>query len=138
VAGHGRKEAYEGLKVAGKPPPARVRVAPDGDWLVPVLRGAAFKDDKEAEAYLLADNRVGELGGWDDLALADMLVELSPSDGEMLAGTGFDQSLVDGIQAARRANAGAAPPVTYKEFDESAADDVRYVECPQCKHNFPV
>jgi len=80
VAGHGRKEAYEGLKAAGKPPPGRVRVGPDGEWLVPVLRGAAFKDDKEAEAYLLVDNRLGEIGGWDEAALVESMRELDRAD----------------------------------------------------------
>lgn len=29
------------------------------------------------------------------------------------------------------------PNVDFKEYDESAADDVQYVECPKCGHKFP-
>jgi hypothetical protein len=42
---------------------------------VPVVRGVAFKNQKEADAYLLADNRQAELGGWDDVMLGEMLGE---------------------------------------------------------------
>lgn len=31
----------------------------------------------------------------------------------------------------------AALPSEFKEFNESAADDVKYLECPQCGHKFP-
>jgi hypothetical protein len=77
TAGHGRLETLQRAKESGAPPPARVRVDGEGNWLVPVLRGIAFKDDAEAEAYLLADNRLAEIGGWDDAALAAVLRDVS-------------------------------------------------------------
>jgi DNA modification methylase len=87
VAGHGRLETLQGQKASGEAPPARVKVGPDGDWLVPVVRGVAFKDDKEAEAYLLADNQTTALGAWDESSLAAMLQDLAAD--RPLEGTGF-------------------------------------------------
>jgi hypothetical protein len=35
-------------------------------------------------------------------------------------------------------NAGIVPPdIDWKEYDESAADDVEYIECPECGHKWP-
>ncbi len=68
VAGHGRLEALAKLKQEGKPRPTRIRES-NGEWLVPVLRGVGFKEAKEAEAYLIADNQTVMLGGWDDKLL---------------------------------------------------------------------
>lgn len=58
VAGHGRLDALVALRDAGRATPKRIlQRSPGTDWLVPVLRGVEFKDEREAEAYLLADNR---------------------------------------------------------------------------------
>jgi hypothetical protein len=66
VAGHGRCEAIQAIKVdTPDAPPARVKVDVDGEWLLPVIRGIAFKDERRAEEYLLASNRLSEIGGWD-------------------------------------------------------------------------
>jgi ParB-like chromosome segregation protein Spo0J len=72
VAGHGRLETLRKMKDSGKQPPPRIKVS-NGDWLVPVVRGVSFKNEKEAEAYLVADNRQVELGGWDEESLAELL-----------------------------------------------------------------
>src|SRR5580693_10811205 len=56
VAGHGRLRVLVDLKAAGKRAPKRVKVA-GGEWLVPVFRGVSFADEREAQAYLLADNQ---------------------------------------------------------------------------------
>lgn len=72
VAGHGRGEALERMKADGEPAPLRVRV--EGNrWFVPVLRGISFKNAAEAEAYLLASNRLPEAGGWDRNGVAAIL-----------------------------------------------------------------
>lgn len=78
VAGHGRLEALQAMRAAGQPAPDRVveRLGPGGAveaWLVPVVRGVSFSSDAEAEAYLIADNRLVEVGGWDAAELAEML-----------------------------------------------------------------
>ena len=90
VAGHGRLDTLAFIKRKGEEPPRGVKVE-GSNWLVPVLRGVAFKDPSEAEAYLLADNRLSEIGGWKRDILDSMLQEMVDVDG-LLEGTGFDIS----------------------------------------------
>jgi hypothetical protein len=93
-AGHGRREALIEMKEAGEPAPARIQVR-DGEWFVPVLRGVAFATDEDAEAYLLADNRLSDIGGYDEAELARVLADLKKTaDG--LQGTGYSE---DDLQA---------------------------------------
>lgn len=73
VAGHGRLEALLEMQADEEPPPARVKVGEDGGWLVPVVAGVSFASEREAEAYLLADNRLVEVGGWDAEKLTEIL-----------------------------------------------------------------
>lgn len=63
VAGHGRLESLIGMKNRKKPVPKRV-LEKDGEWYAPVLRGHDFENEEEAEAFLVADNRLVEIGGW--------------------------------------------------------------------------
>lgn len=91
VAGHGRLDALKALRDAGKEPPARVQRREDGEWLVPVVRGIAFNSDAEAEAYVLADNRLSEIGGWDGELLGTIIEDL-PDDLAEIAG--FDEDFV--------------------------------------------
>lgn len=88
VAGHGRLKALREMHEKGEPAPKDVTVV-DGEWLVPVQRGWASKDDAAASAYLLASNKTTELGGWDSKELDALLVELGA---DQLTGTGFDAS----------------------------------------------
>lgn len=92
VAGHGRLDALQAMKAQGRRPPERIRVQ-DSEWLVPVVRGVEFKDEREAEAYLLADNRTTELGGWDEERLTQILADLNAAG--TLDGTGYDGDDLD-------------------------------------------
>jgi hypothetical protein len=94
VAGHGRLEALLALKAEGGEAPARVKVGKGGAWSAPVLRGVSFESEREAEAYLLADNRLVELGGWDEKGLTDMLANL-----EDVRGIGWSVDEVAGMLA---------------------------------------
>lgn len=93
VAGHGRTEALAQKKARGDSPPTGIEVDESGDWLVPAVRGH-FKTAKEAEAYLLADNRWVELGGWDNDELVAMLQDLAV-DPDGLEGVGWDAEDLD-------------------------------------------
>tara|TARA_B100000287_G_scaffold432953_1_gene493493 strand:- start:804 stop:1451 length:648 start_codon:yes stop_codon:yes gene_type:complete len=91
VAGHGRIEALKQKKQFNEPAPANIKVDDEsGDWLVPVIRGVSFKSEEEAQAYLLADNRLVELGGWDTGALIEELEKIAEETS--LQGTGFDEA----------------------------------------------
>lgn len=110
VAGHGRSSAAAALKDEGpRPevdlqwPPANVVVRKDGTWCVPVMRGVHFSSVEEAEAYLLADNRLTEIGGWNDAMLADILRDLKSKD--LATGIGWSdrelKSLLDAVDPTR-------------------------------------
>jgi hypothetical protein len=92
VAGHGRKAALLKLKSSGGVPPDGVVVNEKDEWIIPVIRGWASKNDKEAEAYLIASNRLVELGGWDEKELASMMSGLHTED--LLSGVGYTSSEV--------------------------------------------
>ena len=91
VSGHGRIEALRALMKEPNTTPAGILIDDTGaqrQWLVPVQRGWASRDDTEAEAFIVAANRLVEVGGWDDLKLEAILKTLAT--GDALAGTGFD------------------------------------------------
>lgn len=96
VSGNGRRDVLMMLKSMGKPPPFGIKVDENNNWLVPVVRGLNFGDDDD-EAYLIADNRITELGGWDEGLLAEMLSDLAAL--EKLSGTGFDEEDVDKLMS---------------------------------------
>ena len=121
VAGHGRLEALLRRKLAGLPPPARVVATSNGDtWLVPVLRGVSFENKGEAEAYLIADNRLTEQGGWDTEALMAVVKDLTEA-GVPLDGTGFPADY-----AARLADSYEHTPTNRQEPER------KKVACPHC------
>lgn len=125
VAGHGRLDALQQAKAAGRAPPARVKVEA-GEWLIPVVRGVAFASDVDAESYLVADNRLTELGGWDDGQLAQVLADLAAQDA--LSGVGFDGDDLDALLKS------VSGPALGRELDESLAAGVSICNCPVCGH----
>jgi len=95
VAGHGRLDALQQMKTSGSKPPKGIIVEKDS-WLVPV-REYQFKNNQEREAYSLADNRLVELGGYNEEQLAQVLSDLAASGEELLIGTGFDGNDIDNL-----------------------------------------
>jgi hypothetical protein len=89
ISGHGRLELLRDRQAAGKAVPEGV-VVRDGQWLVPVVRGWASKDDGDARAVLVALNQVGPAGGWDSARLAVVLQAVS--EDQLLALTGFSEA----------------------------------------------
>lgn len=87
IAGHGRIEAAKLLGMA----------------TVPVLR-LEHMTEAEKRAYVIADNRLAELAGWDNDLLALELVAVAELDSEFdLALTGFDvaeiEALLNGLES---------------------------------------
>ena len=97
VGGHGRTESIRAARDAGQDPPEGVEVDDEGNWLVPVVTGWASKDDDEADAAVIALNRVGEKGGWDKEALVEMLANLTTTSN--LKGVGFSEGDLDDLIA---------------------------------------
>jgi hypothetical protein len=88
VVGHGRLESLQTLKSNGGTPPEGITTTADGHWHAPVIRGWSSRSDADAAAYLVADNRHTELGGWDHQALADLLDQVA--DPDLIDLTGWD------------------------------------------------
>jgi hypothetical protein len=91
VAGHGRIKQLTAMSAAGQDPPDGVDVDPDsGEWLVPVTRGWSSRSDAEAEAYLVASNKLTMNGGWDDERQLTQILSGLADEG-LLALTGFSE-----------------------------------------------
>jgi hypothetical protein len=77
VSGHERIETIELMRskgpIEGRPwPPRRVIERDDGEWLLPIV-ALNFDSVDERDAYVIADNRLTEAGGWDDDKLRQLL-----------------------------------------------------------------
>ena len=90
VAGHGRLEALKEIKDRGFLKPNGITSQKD-IWYVPTIRNVSFEDDQEAEAYIIADKRLVELGGWDSDKLDQMLIDLKKSGQRSMDGIGFTE-----------------------------------------------
>jgi len=87
VAGHTR---YKAMELLLREDPSFVPRGAPSPGLVPI-RFHEFVSEAEANAYAIADNRLGEEAEWDDTALADELAILR-TDGFDLADTGFEDA----------------------------------------------
>lgn len=102
-----------------------------GDELVVVQRDDLDLADSDpnnaARKMAYYDNRVASV----DLAFsAEQLLA------DVNAGFDFEHLFSDGELAALLANV-QSPEVDFREYDESAADDVEYCTCPHCGKSFP-
>lgn len=94
LAGHGRIQALKTLKEGKYDAPKRIFVD-DNKWFVP-CHEIDMENEGEAEAYLIADNRLTELGGWNDELLLESLHSILQDTGS-LDGTGWDLEDMDDI-----------------------------------------
>lgn len=131
VAGHGRTDSLTEMKAAGKTAPRGIRVEND-EWMVPVERGVSFNSDAEVEAFLLADNQLTIVGGWDESKLSEILIDLQNQGDGALDGVGFSSAFVQALVARN-----VAPAGEFKAFDESVEKDVELITCPHCGAEFP-
>lgn len=106
---------------------ARKKVASErGDERIPVLVGSWTE---EQERLILAT--------------LDPLAAMAQADGgalaELLKGVHTDDEAIKAMLAGLAAEVPGELPVgaAGKEFDESVADDVAMVTCPECGHEFP-
>lgn len=126
ISGHGRHLTLAAMEANGATRPEGIEVDPDGYWLAPVNVGWSSTDDQEASGALVALNRAGERGGWDDPLLAAILTEHAASEAG-LVGLGYDDADLEALLA------GAAG-------DRDTADDYEYskkITSPQYKITGP-
>lgn len=94
--GHGRLAELQQLKASHDFPPDGISVADDGEWLAPVIRGIQLSE-QDGKAYVIADNRLVELGGWNERQLIENLINIGGQDGAGLGGTGYDGQDLDSL-----------------------------------------
>jgi ParB-like chromosome segregation protein Spo0J len=121
LAGHGRLDALWDGFTNGQPPPMRIGVDDQGEWLVPVVMVDLNPD--QHEAYLVADNRHTELGGWQQDLLYNVLRDLAQTD--QLPGTGYDGDDVDNLAFLYGELAGATRPALPPPEQGVAGEDER-------------
>lgn len=66
----------------------------EGDWLVPVVSGVNIESEEDAMAYIIADNRLEELGGWNTPELLEAISNISDSTPD-LSDIGFDNETIE-------------------------------------------
>jgi hypothetical protein len=100
VCGHGRTQALHMMKQQKMPAPRRIDIRSD-DWYVPTNRGVTFDNALKVKAYLIADNRLTTLGGWDEPDLLNLLQEIAGQDEQVLEATGYDLDDIDDLLASK-------------------------------------
>jgi len=105
--GHGRVEALKLMRSEdARNAPKNVRVegnvksAQKSRWLIPVVRGQAFANEDEARAFLIASNRLTEIGGWNAQVLSVLYASLAESTPDLLPSIGIGSAEIDAMLAA--------------------------------------
>ncbi|BAO90699.1 ParB/Srx family N-terminal domain-containing protein [Caballeronia cordobensis] len=111
IAGHGRVMA--GLRL--------------GLDEAPVMIARGWSEAK-IRAYVIADNRLAENASWDREMLGSELAELR--DAFDLSLTGFTSGEIEAMTVTELPDLGV-------EYDERAAEQVKFIKCPACGHEFP-
>ena len=110
VDGHQRQNVWAALDRYGPEYEVDVRVA---------SRELTERERQQLSVYL----HRGAVGDWDWDSLANWDVEI----GELVA-WGFEESDLIGLDLSS---------VEFPEYDESIADEVEWLECPNCGHKWP-
>lgn len=113
VKGHARLEAAKRLKCAQVP-----------------IDYQDYATEADEYADMVADNRIAELAEPDLPGLKDILEEFNDGEFDMDL-FGFDDKALEDLMNQFHI------PDEEPEYDESIADDVKKVICPECGHEFP-
>lgn len=101
----------------------RKSLDPDLEWPVDILDIT----DAEADYLLSVFDPISAMATADAGALDALLSSVQSSEAAV-------QAMLNDLAV----NAGIVPPdIDWREYDESAADDVEYNECPECGHKWP-
>ena len=84
--------------------------------------------DAQRRAYVIADNKLALNAGWNEDLLREELLELKSME--------FDMDLL-GFDPEEMADITLGRDINQPEYDESTADDVEMITCPECGKSFP-
>lgn len=129
ISGHGRTETLAAMEAEGADPPDGVVIDAAGYWQVPVAVGWASRDDAAADGALVELNRAGELGGWDERKLLNLLTGLAEQD--RLHAVGFGEEDLHSLQAQF---AERTAPDEFPSYDDETIE-TQY-ECPRCAYRW--
>lgn len=118
VAGHGRLNVLAEMRDSGAPAPDGILVT-EGDWRAPVVRGWSSANDAEASAYVVADNRLNELGGWNQQVLAEVLDDIAEYNVGLLEVAGYNSFQLDDLIASMGDVVVMDPAPTGARYSES-------------------
>jgi len=85
----------------------------------------------QIKAYRLADNRAHDETSWNSQTLEIELAELKIHMPDLTLSS-FDLTEIETLIGTAE-----IPKSNFREYDESAGDDVKYHECPNCQHRWP-
>lgn len=94
AAGHGRTKTLADMKRQQMDRPDGIFEDDDGEWLMPVIRGSDFSEEK-LSAYLIADN--SDDAGFNPVMLAKLLVEIKNAKVVKIESTGYDGDFIDDL-----------------------------------------
>lgn len=97
---------------------------------VPTVKMQWKHDSPEAIAYMIADNKLTDESGWNFPKLDELSINLELNEFDLTL-TGFDEAELKLLEESNKI------PEEEQEFDESVADDVEMIKCPECGHEFP-
>ncbi len=119
VAYHSERASGVLVKIDGH---ARAGLS-DTEWPVLVLD----VDDAEADLLLATYDPLSAMAAADKEQLDALLQQVESGD-----------AAIQGMLAELAQQTGIVPPqVEFKEYDESVADEVEYITCPECGHKWP-
>lgn len=149
VAGHGKWASLIVARAAGEYTPDGVLIAEDGAWLVPVVAGWSSRNDDEAEAYVIADNRAGDLSTYDERMYAAMLDDLQSTDPDLFEVLAYSEEEMDALIEAAPLDLHPDDVLDREEAPGHEDDDdldpdpattppeqEGLVRCPECGHHF--
>lgn len=98
LAGHGRLKALKKLYKDGNEIPKNIKAEED-TWYVPTIDGVSIEDEQDQMAYIIADNRIVQLGSWNTPQLVEAIEVIAEATGT-LDGVGFAELDIDKIYEA--------------------------------------
>lgn len=88
------------------------------------------EDEDTSKAYALADNRTAELGGFDEVLLAEVLSELEAADASLLEAASYSDLLKNGAKDDRDKD---EAPEDFDSVDENIETEHT---CPKCNYRW--